>query len=186
MKFCPQRNIKIILPNLDTGQHLSLNMKGVIFMDSTLLKWKRYVDSIGGRYARIYNIDPDDIKQDCWLELISDSKIDSRKDWPINSIKRGAVHSVRRKFAKKRQYSFAAVDVDDVDVADDSMISDPVFKVTLGRVISSVKKDQAESFILHNLYGYSFKEISAMTGVSLDKVRRGHEKVRDMLRDAVK
>ena len=65
------------------------------------------------------------------------------------------------------------------------MESDPVFRVTMQRVFDTCRGDQVKSFILHNLYGYSLKEVSAITGVTLDRARRGHETVRDKLKEAV-
>lgn len=154
-------------------------------MGSYLLSWKPYVDSIGGRFARIYGMDADDVKQDCWLELIEDQSISDRMAWPISSIKRGAIHAVRRHTAKKRQYSDFSVDAYETDIELDCVESDPVFRITMQRVFETCRGDQVKSFILHNLYGYSLKEVSEMTGVTLDRARRGHEAVREKLREAV-
>jgi RNA polymerase sigma-70 factor (ECF subfamily) len=72
-----------------------------------------------------------------------------------------------------------------VDLSLDPELEGLADRVTLARALASVPADQREALVLHHLHGFSFRDVSRVTGVTEGAARirasRGMRLLREVL-----
>lgn len=90
----------------------------------------------------------------------------------------------RRSYARRRAPEVAGLD-EAVDLSLDPELEGLADRVTLARALASVPADQREALVLHHLHGFSFRDVSRVTGVTEGAARirasRGMRLLREVL-----
>ncbi len=115
--------------------------------------------------------DADDVLQEAWLRLARTESIDDLPAWLTTVVTRLCLDQLRRR--RKRTEVEADVPVDPVSV-------DPEADVLLAEktgdamqvVLDTLAPPERAAFVLHDVFGYPFDEISAVMGRSSTAVRQ--------------
>lgn len=146
----------------------------------------KYVKSISRKFARAYGMDQEDMEQDCWMGVLHAAQRGCSGGIFSLEARQSAIHAVRYNKTQKRSLEREAYRVNDdgsdYEVECDKSHGDPVFMMYLTRILSEYTVEQRVSFIGYYFYEFDTTEISRITGISLDKVKRAKRAIFNRIR----
>jgi RNA polymerase sigma factor (sigma-70 family) len=137
--------------------------------------------------ARILDSEHDayDVLQLAWLRLSrSDtSEIDEMAAWLTRVVTRLCLDHLRKRATREDAESMTSVDSSPVDPADDSLIGEQV-REAMHAVMDTLAPAERVAFVLHDVFGYPFDDVSALLGRSGTAVRQLASRARRKLQGA--
>ena len=129
--------------------------------------------------------DAHDVLQDAWLRLSrSDTgEIEEMAAWLTRVVTRLCLDHLRKRATRSDAESKTPVDASPIDTADDSLIADQVGGA-MYVVMDSLGPAERVAFVLHDVFGYPFDDISALLGRSGTAVRQLASRARRKLHGA--
>lgn len=129
--------------------------------------------------------DAGDVIQEAWLRLSrSDTdEIDSLPAWLTRVVTRLCLDHLRKRATRTEIESSTPHSPPAVDPADDSLLADQVGGA-MHLVMDSLAPAERVAFVLHDVFGYPFDDISALLGRSSTATRKLASRARHKLQDA--
>jgi len=125
--------------------------------------------------------DVDDVVQEVWLRLSGAEDPDDLPAWLTTVVTRLCLDQLRRHGTRSAAEARASRDLGPVDPEADVVLAETAGNA-MGIVLETLAPGERAAFVLHDVFGYPFEEISAIMGRSSTAVRqlasRGRRKVR--------
>ena len=126
------------------------------------------------------NADADDVLQEAWLRLSRTEDVDDLPAWLTTVVTRLCLDQLRKRRTRSQAESEAPADPASVDPEADALLAERVGGA-VQVVLDALAPAERAAFVLHDVFGYPFEEISAVLGRSGTAVRqlasRGRRKV---------
>jgi RNA polymerase sigma-70 factor (ECF subfamily) len=116
-------------------------------------------------------VDADDVLQEAWLRLRRTDDVDDLPAWLTTVVTRLCLDHLRRRATRSRVESEAPADSTSVDPEADALLADRV-SGAMQVVLDTLAPAERAAFVLHDVFGYPFDEISAVLGRSGTAVRQ--------------
>jgi len=124
--------------------------------------------------------DADDVLQEAWLRLSGTDDIEDVPAWLTTVVTRLCLDQLRRQNTRSERETEVPAHSAPVDPEADALLADQTSDA-LQIVLDALAPAERVSFVLHDVFGYSFDEVSAVMGRSVTAVRqlasRGRRKV---------
>ena len=129
--------------------------------------------------------DAGDVIQEAWLRLSRSDidEIDSLPGWLTTVVTRLCLDHLRKRATRTEIESSASVGSPPVDPVDDSLLADQVGGA-MQVVMDSLAPAERVAFVLHDVFGYPFEDISALLGRTGTATRKLASRARHKLQDA--
>jgi RNA polymerase sigma factor (sigma-70 family) len=115
--------------------------------------------------------DADDVLQDTWLRLSRTEDIDNGPAWLTTVVTRLCLDQLRKRHTRLMAESKAPDDLPPVDPEADALLADKMDDA-MQVVLDTLTPAERVAFVLHDVFGYRFDEISAVLGRSDTAVRQ--------------
>jgi RNA polymerase sigma factor (sigma-70 family) len=127
----------------------------------------------------------DDVVQEAWLRLSSADDVDDPPAWLTTVVTRLCLDLLRKQATRSRAEAEAPTpaDRDPVDPEADALVADCVGRA-MTVVLDTLGPAERAAFVLHDVFGYRFDEISAVLGRSGTAVRQLASRARRKVRGA--
>lgn len=115
----------------------------------------------------------DDVVQEAWLRLSDADDVDNPPAWLTTVVTRLSLDMLRKHATRSKAEAAAptAFDGDPVDPEADALVADRV-EAAMAVVLDALGPAERAAFVLHDVFGYPFDEISAILGRSGTAVRQ--------------
>lgn len=129
--------------------------------------------------------DAGDVIQEAWLRLsrCDIDEIDSLPAWLTRVVTRLCLDHLRKRTTRTEIESSAPASSLPVDPAEDSLLADQVGGA-MHVVMDSLAPAERVAFVLHDVFGYPFDDVSALLGRSGTATRKAASRARHKLQDA--
>ncbi len=129
--------------------------------------------------------DAGDVIQEAWLRLsrTDADEIDSLPAWLTRVVTRLCLDHLRKRSTRTSIESRAPTSSPTEDPAEDSVLADQVGGA-MQVVMDSLAPAERVAFVLHDVFGYPFDDISTLLGRSATATRKLASRARDKLQDA--
>jgi RNA polymerase sigma factor (sigma-70 family) len=117
------------------------------------------------------SIDADDVVQEARLRLTRTNDIDDLPAWLTTVVTRLCLDHLRKQRTRSDIEAQALIDVTHVDPEADALLAERVGDA-LEVVLDALAPAERAAFVLHDVFGYSFDEISQVLGRSTTAVRQ--------------
>src|SRR5580704_16945782 len=115
--------------------------------------------------------DADDVLQETWLRLRRTSNIDNPPAWLTTVVTRLCLDQLRKRRTRGVAEADAAADPVPVDPEADALLAEKMGDA-MQVVLDALAPAERAAFVLHDVFGYPFEEISAVMGRSGTAVRQ--------------
>lgn len=116
-------------------------------------------------------VDADDILQEAWLRLARTDDIDDLPAWLTTVVTRLCLDHLRKRGARSKVEAEAHADPVPVNPESSALLSERVGEA-MQVVIDALLPPERAAFVLHDVFGYPFDDISAIMGRSGTAVRQ--------------
>lgn len=118
------------------------------------------------------NADADDVVQEAWLRLSAAEDIDDPPAWLTTVVTRLCLDLLRKRQTRSRAEADSPPSVDhESDPEADALLAEQV-GAAMQTVLDTLGPAERAAFVLHDVFGYPFHEISAVLGRSETAVRQ--------------
>jgi RNA polymerase sigma-70 factor (ECF subfamily) len=117
------------------------------------------------------NADADDVLQEAWLRLSRTEDVDDLPAWLTTVVTRLCLDQLRKRRTRSQAESEAPADPASVDPEADALLAERVGGA-VQVVLDALAPAERAAFVLHDVFGYPFDEISAVLGRSGTAVRQ--------------
>ncbi len=125
--------------------------------------------------------DADDVLQETWLRLSRTDDIDDLPAWLTTVVTRLCLDQLRKRRTRSMAESEAPDDLALVDPEADALLAEKMGDA-MQVVLDTLAPAERAAFVLHDVFGYPFDEISAVMGRSGTAVRQLASRARRKLR----
>jgi len=115
--------------------------------------------------------DADDVLQEAWLRLSRTDDVDDLPAWLTTVVTRLCLDHLRKRRTRSEAEVVAPADPAAVDPEDDALLAESMGGA-MQVVLDALAPAERASFVLHDVFGYPFDEISAVMGRSGTAVRQ--------------
>jgi RNA polymerase sigma-70 factor (ECF subfamily) len=115
--------------------------------------------------------DADDVVQEAWLRLRRTDDIDNLPAWLTTVVTRLCLDDLRRRRTRTEAETEAPTDFGPVDPEADAVLADRL-DGAMQVVLDALAPAERAAFVLHDVFGYPFEEISIVLGRSGTAVRQ--------------
>ena len=115
--------------------------------------------------------DADDVVQEAWLRLCRTDDIDDLPAWLTTVVTRLCLDHLRKRRTRSEAETEAPADLGPVDPEADALLAETVGGA-MQVVLDSLAPAERAAFVLHDVFGYPFDDISAILGRSGTAVRQ--------------
>ncbi len=115
--------------------------------------------------------DADDVLQEAWLRLSRTDDVDDLPAWLTTVVTRLCLDQLRKRRARSVAESEAPVDPVPVDPEADALLAEKMGEA-MDVVLDALAPAERAAFVLHDVFGYPFDEISVIMGRSGTAVRQ--------------
>ena len=115
--------------------------------------------------------DADDVLQEAWLRLSRTEAIDDLPAWLTTVVTRLCLDQLRRRSTRSVKEAATSVGQAPVDPEADALLADMTGDA-LQVVLEALAPAERAAFVLHDVFGYPFDEVSAVMGRSSTAVRQ--------------
>jgi RNA polymerase sigma factor (sigma-70 family) len=115
--------------------------------------------------------DADDVVQEAWLRLRRTDDVDDLPAWLTTVVTRLCLDHLRKRATRSGVEAEAPADSAPVDAEADALLADRV-SGAMQVVLDTLAPAERAAFVLHDVFGYPFAEISAVLGRSGTAVRQ--------------
>jgi RNA polymerase sigma-70 factor (ECF subfamily) len=115
--------------------------------------------------------DADDVLQEAWLRLSRTDDVDDPPAWLTTVVTRLCLDHLRKRRTRSEAEAQVSADPTPVDPEADAMIADRVGGA-MQVVLDALAPAERAAFVLHDVFGYPFDEISVVLGRSDTAVRQ--------------
>jgi len=148
-----------------------LRQYGVITMEATEFNAER--PRLGAIATRILGseADADDVLQEAWLRLSRTDDIDDLPAWLTTVVTRLCLDQLRKRRTRSMAETEAPADPAPIDPEADALLADKMGDA-IQVVLDALAPAERAAFVLHDIFGYPFDEISDVMGRSGTAVRQ--------------
>jgi RNA polymerase sigma-70 factor, ECF subfamily len=115
--------------------------------------------------------DADDVLQEAWLRLSRTDPVDDLPAWLTTVVTRLCLDQLRKRRTRSEVESVVPVDRTPVDPEADALLAEMTGDA-MQVVLDSLAPAERAAFVLHDVFGYPFDEVSAVMGRSGTAVRQ--------------
>lgn len=115
--------------------------------------------------------DADDVVQEAWLRLSGTDDVDDPPAWLTTVVTRLCLDHLRKRRTRSQAEAEAPADATPVDPEADALLAERVGGA-MQVVLDALAPAERAAFVLHDVFGYPFDEISAVLGRSGTAVRQ--------------
>ena len=115
--------------------------------------------------------DADDVLQETWLRLVRTDDIDDLPAWLTTVVTRLCLDQLRKRRTRSVAEAEAPADPTPVDPEGDALLAEKMGDA-MQIVLDALAPAERAAFVLHDVFGYPFDEISAVMGRSGTAVRQ--------------
>ena len=115
--------------------------------------------------------DADDVLQEAWLRLSRTEAVDDLPAWLTTVVTRLCLDQLRRRSTRSVKEAATSVGQAPVDPEADALLADMTGDA-LQVVLEALAPAERAAFVLHDVFGYPFDEVSAVMGRSSTAVRQ--------------
>jgi RNA polymerase sigma-70 factor (ECF subfamily) len=115
--------------------------------------------------------DADDVLQEAWLRLSRTDDIDNLPAWLTTVVTRLCLDHLRKHHSRSEAEAKPPGDLKPVDLEADALFAERVSDA-MQIVLDTLAPAERAAFVLHDVFGYPFEEISAIMGRSSTAVRQ--------------
>ena len=116
-------------------------------------------------------VDADDVLQEAWLRLSRTHDIDNLPAWLTTVVTRLCLDHLRRHRTRSEAETKPTVDPAPVDPETEALLAEKI-RDAMQVVLDTLAPAERAAFVLHDVFGYPFDEISAIMGRSGTAVRQ--------------
>jgi RNA polymerase sigma-70 factor (ECF subfamily) len=125
--------------------------------------------------------DADDILQETWLRLSRSHDIDDPPAWLTTVVTRLCLDQLRKRRTRSLAEAEAPADPAPVDPEADALLAEEMGDA-MQVVLDALAPAERAAFVLHDVFGYPFDEVSAVMGRSVTAVRQLASRARRKVR----
>src|SRR5580700_10317911 len=125
--------------------------------------------------------DADDVLQEAWLRLSRTDDVDDLPAWLTTVVTRLCLDHLRKRRTRSEAEAEAPADLAPVDPEADALLAEQVGGA-MQVVVDALAPAERAAFVLHDVFGYPFDEISAVMGRSSTAVRQLASRARRKVR----
>lgn len=129
------------------------------------------------------NAEADDVVQEAWLRLARVDAVDDPPAWLTTVVTRLCLDLLRRQQTRSSFEAEAPAGVEPGDPEADALLADQV-GAAMQVVLDALAPGERAAFVLHDVFGYPFEQISAVLGRSETAVRKLASRARGKVRGA--
>jgi len=127
--------------------------------------------------------DADDVLQEAWLRLSRTGDVDDLPAWLTTVVTRLCLDQLRKRRTRSEAEAEAPFDPAPVDPEADALLAESMGGA-MQVVLDALAPAERAAFVLHDVFGYPFDEISAVLGRSVTTVRQLASRARRKVRGA--
>lgn len=127
------------------------------------------------------NAEADDVVQEAWLRLARTDSVDDLPAWLTTVVTRLCLDRLRQRRTRSQAESQAPVDASPIDPEADAVLAERV-SGAMQVVLDTLAPAERAAFVLHDVFGYPFEEISEVLGRSVTAVRQLASRARRKVR----
>ncbi|MEO5743745.1 MAG: sigma-70 family RNA polymerase sigma factor [Terracoccus sp.] len=127
------------------------------------------------------NAEADDVVQEAWLRLARTADVDDLPAWLTTVVTRLCLDRLRQRRTRSQAEAHAPADGAPVDPEADAVLADRVGGA-MQVVLDTLAPAERAAFVLHDVFGYPFEEISEVLGRSGTAVRQLASRARRKVR----